>query len=154
MVWSWFEDDCGDSGCARMTAVWGWLYSNGEFALEEESRVLLAGLQWHQQHFIQQDVVVGYDGGQLDRFVFHRPRGGVGWLWKAGGGDPKGVTARRQVVDLEGTVVFNLDESGNILAWWSSAVSTLPLSCWRKCHQNESGGTRSCRSIYLCGAYF
>jgi hypothetical protein len=40
--------------------------------LEEEIEILLAGLQWHQQQVIQQDVVNSDYGGQLDRFVLHR----------------------------------------------------------------------------------
>src|SRR5438270_11257717 len=84
--------------------------------LEEEiKRVVLAGLQWHHQHVIQQDVLIGDHGGQLDSFVFRRSRGGVGWIWNVAGSNLKRIAAGRQVVDLEGTVVFNLDESGDIL---------------------------------------
>jgi hypothetical protein len=46
--------------------------------LEEEIRVLLTGLQWHQQHVIQHDVLIADHGGQLDRLVLRRLGGGAG----------------------------------------------------------------------------
>ncbi len=56
-------------------------------ASEDEFRVPFSRLQGHQQYVIKHDVLIGDHGGQFDRFVFRRSRGGVGWICNVEGGD-------------------------------------------------------------------